>query len=191
MSHDPRAAWLPVQSVVTLKQSAVNNFPHFIRALREVVENEYWREFLFEPTGNTKRFDTLAAFLRWASIEERELIAVLTAHDEAELLARVRAELGGELAESGRWDREGKGSGTTLTEGDRSATYLVARLRRDRPDLAEQVMAGNKTANAAAIEAGFRKRYIRVPAEDVEAAVRRLLKDFTADELIDAVRTIA
>jgi hypothetical protein len=35
--------------------------------------------------------------------------------------------------------------------------YTLARLERDRPDLAMQVRQGSMSANAAAIEAGFRK----------------------------------
>jgi hypothetical protein len=35
--------------------------------------------------------------------------------------------------------------------------YTLARLERDRPDLAERVIAGDLSANAAAIEAGFRR----------------------------------
>ena len=35
--------------------------------------------------------------------------------------------------------------------------YTKLRLKRDRPDLYERVIAGDMTANAAAIEAGFRR----------------------------------
>ncbi len=39
-----------------------------------------------------------------------------------------------------------------------SREYTLRRLRRDRPELAEMVIGGKLSANAAAIEAGFRKR---------------------------------
>jgi hypothetical protein len=39
-----------------------------------------------------------------------------------------------------------------------SRAYTLDRLARERPDLFEQVKAGKLSANAAAIEAGFRKR---------------------------------
>jgi hypothetical protein len=45
---------------------------------------------------------------------------------------------------------------TRFTRGT-SAAYLVARLKRDAPDLAAKVASGELSANAAAIEAGFRK----------------------------------
>lgn len=37
---------------------------------------------------------------------------------------------------------------------ENNATYVLARLKRDRPDLADQVVAGTLTANAAAVDAG-------------------------------------
>jgi hypothetical protein len=39
-----------------------------------------------------------------------------------------------------------------------SAIYTLKRLKRDRPDLFQQVLGGALSANAAAIEAGFRKK---------------------------------
>jgi hypothetical protein len=45
----------------------------------------------------------------------------------------------------------------TLNRGN-TANYLLARLERDRSDLAAKVRAKELSAYAAAIEAGFRKR---------------------------------
>lgn len=44
------------------------------------------------------------------------------------------------------------------TDGGNSADYTRRRLARDRPDLLEKVAEGGLTLNAAAIEAGFRKK---------------------------------
>ncbi len=44
-----------------------------------------------------------------------------------------------------------------LIERGTSKSYTVSRLKRDRPDLFERVVAGELSANRAAIEAGFRK----------------------------------
>jgi len=38
-----------------------------------------------------------------------------------------------------------------------TAAYMLARLKRDRPDLAERVSSGTLSVNRAAIEAGFRR----------------------------------
>ncbi len=45
-----------------------------------------------------------------------------------------------------------------LTKFGNSAAYTLARLDRDAPELAERVRKGELSANAAAIEAGFRKK---------------------------------
>ena len=44
----------------------------------------------------------------------------------------------------------------------RDASAIVARLKRDDPGLAQQVIDGAVSPNAAAIRAGIRKPYLRV-----------------------------
>jgi hypothetical protein len=68
-----------------------------------------------------------------------------------------------------------------------TAAHWQARLRRDRPDLAERVETGELSANAAAIEAGFRHR--RTPFEVItrlitklDAAERARLKEILEEE---------
>jgi hypothetical protein len=48
-----------------------------------------------------------------------------------------------------------RGSGSAVS--GRGVTYTLRRLKRDRPDLLEQVASGRLSANAAAVAAGFRK----------------------------------
>jgi len=62
------------------------------------------------------------------------------------------------------------------------ATYTLARLKRDHPALADRVVAGELSANAAAIAAGFRKRTVALPL-DVAGAIRVLRKNFSKAEL--------
>ena len=59
------------------------------------------------------------------------------------------------------------GGGHTRPDNVRSAafgnnpTYALKRLKRDRPDLADKVVRGELSANAAAIKAGFRKKPVK------------------------------
>ena len=69
-----------------------------------------------------------------------------------------------------------------LPRGGTSAEYTRRRLARDRPDLYERVVAGDISANAAAIEAGFRTRKISVPL-DVPRLAEALRKHLTTEEL--------
>jgi hypothetical protein len=58
----------------------------------------------------------------------------------------------------------------------RGVEYVVARLKRDRPDLAERVVSGELTANAAARQAGIRKpRVVLTSPESIAAALRKHL----------------
>lgn len=54
------------------------------------------------------------------------------------------------------------GDNVTIHDGrGNSLSYTVSRLKRERPDLFEKVIAKKLSANAAAIEAGFRKKPIK------------------------------
>lgn len=91
---------------------------------------------------------------------------------------------------------DANGSGTTIRpSASRNADYVTARLKRDDPDLADRVVRGEVTPNAAAREKGWRKPRIvlsspeRVaaslrkwmPAESLSRLARLLLDDDSAD----------
>lgn len=61
-----------------------------------------------------------------------------------------------------------------------SRQRTVRRLREQFPDLHKQVLAGDLSANEAAIQAGFRKRTITVPL-DPNAAAATLRRHFTGE----------
>ena len=54
--------------------------------------------------------------------------------------------------------QENKGDSVTFDSRGNDRSYTLARLHRDHPALAERVERGELSANAAAIEAGFRKK---------------------------------
>jgi hypothetical protein len=62
------------------------------------------------------------------------------------------------------------------------------RLRKDRSDLHQRVLDGEMSAHRAMIEAGFRSRKLSVPVDTPEAAIRALLRRFSADELRGALK---
>ena len=83
----------------------------------------------------------------------------------------------GKLGEYGNNQHTNKEGGDIITSSrGTDPTYIVRRLKRDRPDIADRVIAGELSANAAAIEAGFRKK----PAPF--AQILKLLPKLTADE---------
>lgn len=70
-----------------------------------------------------------------------------------------------------------------------SVSYALRRLSRERPDLYERVKAGELTANAAMVAAGFRDRTVQVPA-DPERAARALARLFDPAALAELVRLL-
>ena len=80
----------------------------------------------------------------------------------------------------GEMNSRNKGSDTTSVDVGRGADYLAARIKRDRPDIAQRVEAGEyKSIRAAAIDAGIVK-----PACPVKAAQRAFSK-MTTDQQAD------
>jgi hypothetical protein len=81
-----------------------------------------------------------------------------------------------------------KGYNVTLASkrGNR-LSYTLRRLKRDRPDLAQKVVTEEMSANAAAIEAGFRKKYLSIPIDPKRAAasIKRHFEPEQIKELID------
>lgn len=70
-----------------------------------------------------------------------------------------------------------------------SVERALLRLSAQRPDLHAEVLAGTKSAHAACVEAGFRRRTITVPV-DVERAAATLRRHFTSDEIAEIVRLL-
>jgi hypothetical protein len=70
-----------------------------------------------------------------------------------------------------------------------SVSYAVRRLGKHRPDLLERVRAGELSAHAAMVEAGFIEKSITIPDEPA-AAARRLLRHFQGDRLAHLIREL-
>jgi hypothetical protein len=142
------------------------------RALELVIAERQW-------AGRTDRdgkpfvsFEAFVAHRLWWGLESSVDDLLAFCRKRPDVQAMIKAEIGAVGQHGG--DRKEQGSNTTL---DRGATYTLRRLKRDRPDLAAQVIAGKLTAHAAAIEAGFRTK--PTPFE----IVIKLLPKLTADEL--------
>ena len=75
---------------------------------------------------------------------------------------------------------------TKNSEAD-DATYVLARLKRDDPDLAQEVIDGHLSPHAAAIRAGIRKPRATYRTDDARAAVTALLRHYTRQQILDAL----
>lgn len=91
--------------------------------------------------------------------------------------------------------QQNQGSNATLKQ-ERGADYIKARLRRDHPEIAEELERGeHRSARAAGIAAGFIKDVpfvpMNEPAKAAAAILRRTGKDFAAQLAIELANLTA
>lgn len=85
--------------------------------------------------------------------------------------------------EVGRGRDRGVVNTSSVQRGSTNAGYLAARIKRDRPDIAEAVVRGEyPSIRAAALAAGIVRRTVQVPL-DPERAAAALRRHFSDDDL--------
>lgn len=125
--------------------------------LRRVLEDRLWAERKDRSGQPFRSFEAFATHILWQGLETSISELLLYCRKHPEVAALIRHEV--EAAEERLRGKDGRflHNDSVKMEGGNAATYALRRLKRDRPDLAEKVVAGEMSANAAAIEAGFRK----------------------------------
>lgn len=125
--------------------------------LRRVIEDRLWADRRDKDGQPFQSFEAFATHILWQGLESSipELLLYCRKHDAVAQL--IKREVG-PAAEHGGKREAGQVDIINLSDGGgTSPTYVLRRLKRDYPDLAEKVVAGELSANAAAIKAGFRK----------------------------------
>lgn len=160
--------------------------------IKEIIDRELWK-----PKFNTFR-DLIEARLPDGLETNVEKIKLFVQSDPA-LKTRVTNALklkGGKIA--GRDDKGRFVRATNIissTEGERntiqgtSEVYTRQRLCEYHPDLYKRVMAGEMSANKAAIQAGFRKKLMQVEPT-VEGFAKAAWKYLTENERIELVQKL-
>jgi hypothetical protein len=176
-----------------------------LEGLAAIVEDDTWRRV---AGLDGKPFPSFRAFVEarppfGLGIDEPELRKIISLHHPHERSTQIhermeamRAAVKGLLADELATTNTNRDSETgrfipsddvTPVKGrGNSETYIVRRLKRDRPDLAELVLDGKVTARAAGIAAGFVPRTATVPIDDPDrlaATLRRRLSPAALDRL--------
>jgi hypothetical protein len=175
---DPKAANRLVESLGSSLRHGGEALEDIPKVLREVLESGAWRDFTTRMGQRVQheRFEDFVTTQPLAGVGgTMDLVRRIASSDPVTLDLLDRAV------------QRKVGSNTAVdninTRPDGTARdAALRRLRKDRPDLHAEVLAGEKSPHAAMVEAGFRIRTITVPAEP-HAAVRRLLRHFTAGEI--------
>jgi hypothetical protein len=127
-------------------------------ALKKVIVEKQWQHRVDRHGNAFASFESFVCHPLWQGLE--------TTIDDLRVYCRkqpIIQRLILEAMEPGRADggdrrsKDFQPDNVSLKYGN-SAIYTLKRLKRDRPDLFQQVLGGALSANAAAIEAGFRKK---------------------------------
>ena len=148
----PRERWESV--AVARSLWAEIDFPHDCRLMKQVADEA---DLLAEELGYENGDAFIVEYLKLDLDVVRQVISFL---DEEQPTEAVAVEQVIELRAHGRpkKDEEGKGYIVTLKRRGNDSDYIKARLRRDHPEIAEQLEAGEfKSARQAGIAAGFIK----------------------------------
>lgn len=185
---------------LTPEQRRVHRVEHILRrdggspgsvleGLAALVEDGTWRKVPCGP-DDPRPFVSFRRFVEapppfGLGYSIKQLRALLQLQHPGEGAAEIRERMDAMRSEVGRLiaedvpaarppGRPASNVSATHITGARDATAIVARLKRDDPELAERVVRGELSANAAAQQAGIRKPRILVTSpESVARSLRR------------------
>lgn len=154
----------------------------------KVIESGSWREFT-TPNGFPVAHSTFQSFVtadRWDGLgTSRDALVAWVREQDPVVADLVERAWRGEVPAANKVGDNQHGSSATCTtpakDGNASADSILARLKRDDPALATEVVEGRITANAAARQKGWRKP--RILLTSPHSIVSGLRKHLTDDEI--------
>lgn len=173
MSINEVEAYQVCNSAISALSHGETSLSTFPKLLRRIINERAWESRRLPGKGvvtmeSLRELVTTAPITGWGE-DPAKIEAVI--RDDAEVLAMWREAMKGK---PGRPKQEGetRRNPTQFKTADRGRAYDLSRLQREAPDLFAKVAAGEMSANAAAIKAGFRRR--KSPLEKAVAAMRAL-----------------
>ena len=171
----------------------VDDIDMVTRLIGDVMETGAWREFT-DPLGFTHSHESFRSFIetrRWKGLGSSKDALVAWVGQSDESIARDIERVWRDEVPVARRNGTNQhsspsgSSGTQPTSATRrnDADSILARLKRDNPDLAQRVIRGEITANAAARIMGWRKP--RVLLTSPESVARKITDTFTEAEIAE------
>jgi hypothetical protein len=184
-------AWKANQAVYS---AAHADGDHLTPALAYVVQSGHWRSFE-HPLQGLQEFKTFETYcIEWIGFTAEAVLAILQASHFKSAAAAVKAELLLGLAPldtHGTNQHAERGVGNTNSSIRGTADHVVQRLKRDNPQLAQQVINGTTTAHAAAIKAGHRKKRITMQPDDPHRMARAIRNGSTPETIQELIRLLS
>jgi hypothetical protein len=147
------------------------------KQLQWILEKEVWKECQDKQGRPFASFEAFVTHKLWWGLESSidDLLSYCRKAEEVQKLIREQISPIAAHGDYGRGRPKDRDNNIISKRQGTDQTYTLARLRRDRPDLAARVIAGELSANAAAIAAGFRRKTWTAPVEieELAAAIAR------------------
>ena len=156
-----------------------------------------YKFFIHPETDEEIRYDTLDDFLeaktpiglqctredlrKWAEYAEDRIKQVV----KDELNSKLNPNGTNQHSQGGVVNNNPKNS---YMKSSSSEAYIISRLKRDNPEMAQKVLSGELSAHQASIKAGIRKEYIQVQRNTAKIAEK--LKAILSDEELEELRML-
>lgn len=157
-------------------------------ALKKVIKNREWETRTNKKGELFQTFEEFVVYPLWWGLESsiEDLIGFCKKRPDVQQLIREQVGAAGAHGTNRFQSRPDIIRSISQPSGfGDSPTYILRRLKRDRPDLAEQVVAGALSAHAAAVQAGFRRATWSAPA-DPEALAKAIERRYPGLKLVRA-----
>lgn len=158
--------------------------------VKEVLREEAWREFV-TPRGELVKHERFVDFVTTPPTKglgaSVDLIKRLVEPDPE----------AADLLDQALQNREGNpgtnnnviSSGETNPQGNTRARAL-RRLRKDKPELHADVLAGRLSAHAAMVQAGFRPKTVSVPVSQPDSIAAALRRHLSPDDIARLIKLL-
>lgn len=149
---------LPPDSIKVLQRNITDGgeraFDIVPKALLNVIEGKQWEQCADRHGRPFASFEAFVKHELWEGLESTIDDLKAFCRKRPDVQEKINEAVGPAPAHVGK----GHSSDNVSPNHGNNPTYILRRLKRDRPDLAEQVIHGQLSAHAAAIAAGFRKK---------------------------------
>lgn len=184
----------PLDHIQNLQQAMIDGgrkaFQTVPVVLQRIIEDRLWSERVDRNGKPFQSFEAFATHILWHGLESSIDDLLIYCRKRPDVQALIRGEVGAITAQvhddKGRFTR----SDIVTTGRGNSPTYALKRLRRDRPDLFQRVVSGELSANAAAVEAGFRRQTFTCPS-NIEGAATAIVRRFGKDGAASLVNALS
>lgn len=161
--------------------------------LQQIIQNEMWREHLYEKTGETYRFDSFLTFVEThppdglGSNLDKLFRLCVDSPSTIELLDQTVQDTF-VLKED---EKVKKPAVSSARQAGLRRLRRHAEIDEKIASLRELVLCGEMTLNSALIQAGLRKPRITIPKDIIKAtaALRRIYSTEQLNELIEGIKS--